>query len=319
MAGGASGYLCEAYDSLADNSSKARRLARNTHHILKEESGLLAIDDPTRGSGYIESLTEGFCSSAWQLFQQIEAEGGMLKSLASGFIQQHIESARNKREHAIATGDNAIIGVSQYPDLQEKTAVAVGEQATEPKSQKDKTVEPPPSITAFVGVLADGENIRNFQSQTTAQSSQPIPPYRDSSVYEQFRYRSNAYLESNGSRPTVSLLTFGAKKDYSARLKFCTDFFAIAGIETSVSAIEDKPELSAPLAVLCSSDKLYLSDAQTISKALDNSALDNLWLAGNNPKVISVFKNNIRDTIHLQCDRTKLLEQALTLLGAHQS
>ena len=319
MAGGASGYLCEAYDSLAENSSTARRLARNTHHILKEESGLLAINDPTRGSGYIESLTEGLCSSAWQLFQKIEAQGGMLKSLESGFIQQQIASARSKREHAIATGDKTIIGVSQYPNLQEQTVAADGEQTTKPKLQNDETVAPPPSITAFVGVLADGEDISNFQSQTnTVQSSEPLTPYRDSLAYEQLRHRSNVFLESNGNRPTVSLLTFGTKKDYSARFKFCTDFFASAGIETTVNAIEDKPKLSAPLAVLCSSDKLYLSDAQTFSNALDHSTIDNVWLAGNNPKVISVLKNNIKDTIHLQCDRIKLLNEALTLLGAHQ-
>jgi|GEM_PF-7116739 len=80
MAGGANGFNCAPYDQLTGSSEKTQRIARNTHHILIEESGLLNVDDPARGSGYIEELTQELCKSAWQLFQAIESAGGIHES-----------------------------------------------------------------------------------------------------------------------------------------------------------------------------------------------------------------------------------------------
>jgi len=302
MAGGASGYLCEAYDSLTDNSVTARRLARNTHHILKEESGLLNVNDPARGSGYIESLTASLCSSAWDLFQKIESNGGMQQSLQSGFIHQQIKKARSKREQAVATVSQAVIGVSQYPDIKEKVITTKHVTNQNPPNESTST---PPSITAFVGALADGDSISNFQTETTGKrASQPVTPYRDSMVYEQLRYRSSAWLEANNNRPKVSLLTIGSKKDYAQRVAFCKDFFATAGIEITVTSFEDNAPPAMPLAIICSSDDHYISNAQLIK-----------WIAGNNPKVLSLLKENIT-AIHLRCDRPALLDQALSLMGA---
>src|SRR6185436_12892421 len=68
----------------------ARRMARNTQHILLDESNLAKVTDPAAGSGVIEDITEKLCQAAWTLFQEIEAAGGLAPALDRGLIQEKI-------------------------------------------------------------------------------------------------------------------------------------------------------------------------------------------------------------------------------------
>lgn len=47
------------------------RIARNVSSILREESHLSQVADPTAGSYYIESLTDQFAQEAWSKFQKL--------------------------------------------------------------------------------------------------------------------------------------------------------------------------------------------------------------------------------------------------------
>ncbi len=73
----------------------ARRLARNTQTILLEESNLYRVGDPAAGSGGIEALTSELCETAWKLFQEIEASGGIVGDAAQGFSAE--ENRRDAR------------------------------------------------------------------------------------------------------------------------------------------------------------------------------------------------------------------------------
>ena len=66
----------------------ARRIARNTHLVLQEESSLGRVADPAHGAWFIERMTEELAQKSWTLFQDIEAKGGMAAALESGFIQE---------------------------------------------------------------------------------------------------------------------------------------------------------------------------------------------------------------------------------------
>ena len=48
-----------------------RRIARNVQHLLKMESYMDKVSDPSAGSYYIEQLTETIATKAWEKFQQI--------------------------------------------------------------------------------------------------------------------------------------------------------------------------------------------------------------------------------------------------------
>ena len=64
----------------------SRHNARNTQHILAEECHLAQVVDPAGGSWYIEWYSNEVAKSVWSLFQQIEAQGGMIRAFASGWV-----------------------------------------------------------------------------------------------------------------------------------------------------------------------------------------------------------------------------------------
>lgn len=93
----------------------ARRIARNTQLVMASESHVGFVADPASGSGGIEALTDALCEEAWQEFQRIEADGGVLNSLVQGHIQQRVLAAREKRTEAYRTGKRALVGTTIYP------------------------------------------------------------------------------------------------------------------------------------------------------------------------------------------------------------
>ncbi len=92
-----------------------RRSARNIQIVLQEESNLGRVLDPMGGSWYIEKLTSDLATSAWTLFQEIEAQGGIIKSLEAGSIQAKIAAQADARAKAMATGRQELTGVSAFP------------------------------------------------------------------------------------------------------------------------------------------------------------------------------------------------------------
>lgn len=97
----------------------ARRIARNVQLLLRHEAHLDAVYDPARGSGAIEDLTDQLARAAWALFQQIESQGGLPAALADGGFAAQVAAVRQAREQALATGRDAIIGTTVFPDRDE--------------------------------------------------------------------------------------------------------------------------------------------------------------------------------------------------------
>ena len=95
----------------------ARRIARNTHLVLQEESSAARVTDPAHGSWYVETLTAEVASKAWAMFQEIEAKGGMARALEAGFIQDQIARVAEARAKDITHGRVELTGVSAFPLL----------------------------------------------------------------------------------------------------------------------------------------------------------------------------------------------------------
>ena len=68
----------------------ARRIARNTQAILRDESHLGQVTDPAGGSWYVERLTDDLARAAWSVFQEVERAGGHLAALCSGLTFDRI-------------------------------------------------------------------------------------------------------------------------------------------------------------------------------------------------------------------------------------
>ncbi|MER9895453.1 methylmalonyl-CoA mutase subunit beta [Mesorhizobium sp. M0119] len=98
----------------------ARRVARNAQLIMANESHIDHVADPACGSGAVEALTAELCAAAWQEFQQIEAEGGVLTSLEQGHIQKRVQAASTRRNAAYQAGERAMIGTTLHPPQTER-------------------------------------------------------------------------------------------------------------------------------------------------------------------------------------------------------
>ena len=115
--GGADSIAVLPFDAFDDGgSAAAQRLARNTQLVIAEEAELYRFADPAAGSGAVEALTDALAQKAWQRFQAIEAEGGILASLAGGTFQAEIAATREARLARFAHFAIEMIGVNAFID-----------------------------------------------------------------------------------------------------------------------------------------------------------------------------------------------------------
>ena len=98
----------------------ARRLARNTQLVLAQEAHLASVTDPAAGAGAYEALTDALVEKAWSEFQSIEQDGGVIAALHKGAIQARVKVVVAERLAAMENKKAAILGVTLFPDANEK-------------------------------------------------------------------------------------------------------------------------------------------------------------------------------------------------------
>lgn len=120
--GGADAIVLDAFtDAIGLPTAFARRQARNTQLVLMEESNLGRVADPAGGAWYLDSLTDQLARAAWNDFQAIEAAGGVIKALESGFVASGVAKTRAAQEAAFADKTRKILGVTVFPNADDKT------------------------------------------------------------------------------------------------------------------------------------------------------------------------------------------------------
>jgi methylmalonyl-CoA mutase len=101
-------------EAIALPTDHSARIARNTQLIIQEESGVTKVVDPLGGSYYVESLTAALIDEAQKILDEIEAIGGMTKAIESGMPKLRIEESAAKKQAAIDSGRDVIVGVNKY-------------------------------------------------------------------------------------------------------------------------------------------------------------------------------------------------------------
>lgn len=272
----------------------ARRLARNSQLILLEEANLAKVADPAAGAGAVGDLTTQLCRAAWSLFQDIEAAGGAAAALEAGLIQRQVAAVRTAREAAVATRRDPLTGTSAFPDLAE-LPVAVLDVAP-------ATVESRPARASF----------------------EPLPRIRVAEPHEQLRDASDRMLAATGQRPKVFLANLGTPADFTARATFAKNFFEAGGIEaTRNEGFAARDEMvaafrasDAKLACLCSSDKVYETEASNAARALSAAGARRIYLAGRGGRLEAALKDaGVGDFIYSGCDAVALLTEAHRVLA----
>ena len=119
--GGCQSLHCNALDeALALPTEQAALIALRTQQILAQESGVVNTADPVAGSYAIEKLTDEIEAGARKYIDKIDAMGGMLRAIESGFVQSEIQKAAYDYQRAVERGERIVVGVNQFVAEEEK-------------------------------------------------------------------------------------------------------------------------------------------------------------------------------------------------------
>lgn len=98
----------------------SERIARNQQLLLKEECHFNKVVDPAAGSYFIENLTVSIAKQAWDLFLNVEEEGGMLEAVKAGKVQEAVNASNKARHDAVSKRKEVLLGTNQFPNFNEK-------------------------------------------------------------------------------------------------------------------------------------------------------------------------------------------------------
>ena len=90
------------------------RLALRTQQLIAYESGVADMIDPLGGSYAVEALTDEIEKKAMEYIEKIEAMGGAVKAIESGYIQGEIGESAYQYQKEIETKKRIIVGLNQF-------------------------------------------------------------------------------------------------------------------------------------------------------------------------------------------------------------
>jgi methylmalonyl-CoA mutase N-terminal domain/subunit len=109
-------------EALSLPTETAARIALRTQQVIAYESGAADIVDALAGSYAIEELTNELEAKAIEYITKIDAMGGMLKAIETGFPQREIQAYDYQR--AVETGDETVVGVNKFR-IQEDASIPI--------------------------------------------------------------------------------------------------------------------------------------------------------------------------------------------------
>ena len=113
--GGTQSLHTNSFDeAIALPTEFSSRIARNTQLIIQEETHIPNVIDPWAGSYMMEKLTQDMADAAWKIIEEVQAMGGMVKAVDSGWAKLKIESAAAEKQARIDSGQDVIVGVNKY-------------------------------------------------------------------------------------------------------------------------------------------------------------------------------------------------------------
>ncbi|MGE9296097.1 MAG: methylmalonyl-CoA mutase family protein [Puniceicoccales bacterium] len=318
--GGVESLCVGTFDEIIRSPNEfSRRIARNTQIILQEECELTGVVDPAGGSWFVENLTQQVAEAAWKIFQEIEKEGGMSSALQSGFVQQSINAAAEKKSTLVGQRRLALVGTNQYPNLTEKPleaptpnfAALRKRRALESTNHRlcadthaDKNLleqladiqrsEPSQLISKLIKAAKSGatlgelvKTLRNAGGNRI--TVERLPDRRLAEIYERLRDAADVYRSKNGHGPKLFLINLGILKRHKLRADFTRSFFETGGFEIIYSqgfseaetAVGALKESGAKLAVICGTDDDYVAQLPTFAQSIKAALPDvKLILAG---------------------------------------
>ena len=101
-------------ETLALPTENAVTVALRTQQIIAEETGVTNTIDPLGGSYAVEALTDRIEREATEYITKIDAMGGMLAAVDTGYPQREIAEAAFHYQRQLEKGEKTIVGVTKY-------------------------------------------------------------------------------------------------------------------------------------------------------------------------------------------------------------
>ncbi len=282
-------------DALGLPTPFARRVARNTQLVLKEESHLDHVADPAGGAWFVEKLTRDLAELAWAKMQGIEAQGGIVAVLASGALQKDVAEARAARQAAFARCKETITGVTDFPLL--------GQDA--------------PEIAAADPRLPLGSHGRQDAGGPTIT---PLPAIRWAAPFESLRERAEGSSGAN-----VFFATLGPHTEFSQHAQFALNLLAVGGVgalgaESEYAAFDALigafKQSGARVAVLVGAEARYVGEAESVARALKQASASWIVLAGKpGEREAALRASGVDQFVYAGQDMLKELESLHAALG----
>ncbi len=141
--GGVDSFANRSFDySFRTTDEFGNRIARNQQSLLKGESYIDKVADPAAGAYYIETLTEQMAEMAFELFKEIESNGGIVSCLKTGFIQERIEQSALVEQESFNSNEKSLLGTNLYPNMEEKMKEEIEFTSPFCKPDKETTIQP---------------------------------------------------------------------------------------------------------------------------------------------------------------------------------
>lgn len=271
------------FDEAFETSTEfAERIAINQQLLLKEESHIDKIIDPSSGSYYIETLTVSLAEQAWKLFLETE-EVGFYNALKEGIVQEAINASGKARLDAVAKRREIMLGTNQYPNFTEK--------------MNDK--------------IEDKSHCCSKGSHCGEPTMKKLNCNRLADEFNELRLAT----ERSAKTPKVFMLTIGNLAMRLARSQFSSNFFGCAGYEiidnlgfkTIDDGIKAAREKGADIIVLCSSDDEYATLAPEAYDKLRNGK-EILVVAGAPACMDDLKAHGIEHFIHVRSNVLETLQ-----------
>ncbi|CUH94667.1 hypothetical protein P22_0733 [Propionispora sp. 2/2-37] len=284
----------------------SRRIARNTQIILQNECNLRQPVDPAGGSWYIETLTQEIAEKVWNLLQETESSGGLLKALRQGLPQQAVQEVLEKRFGQLAKRADRAVGINMYANTREKLleVTAIDTESIRGKhtrqvteycrdidqvycAEKLKIVtdsmskEPGELLAAALEAFSGGATIGQVteairQDEFPEAEIKSIGKHRFTEQFEALRQKTDDYKAKTGNNLKIFLANMGPIPQHKARADFSTGFVEVGGFEVLKndgfpdvdSAAAAALASGAQVTVICSTDDTYPELVPPLAKKL---------------------------------------------------
>lgn len=283
--GGVDSLEIESFDALSSVPDAAsRRIARNQQVILNEEAHFGKVIDPAGGCYYIETLTNELATKAWELMQDLESAGGMVRCLRSGKVHEMIETVAKTRIDAVNTRKDVFVGVNMYANPQDQ--------------------------------LSMPENDEDIVNGAVHLDKGALPKKRAVAGLEVLR----AKISAGQWNKKIFLLNVGSVAEFKARADFATGFFQVGGFEvisdaghaTLAEAVQAAKNSGASAFCLCSTDDNYTSLVPQLGELMKDEIL---ILAGYPKDMVPQYTaQGIKLFIHVRADLHAILSDLAKLM-----